>query len=128
MKLHFLRIKSYKRLILFGTLLPMLLLGVVSVIVYYKQDELIESEIAALNHMHKGMIVIGDTHVAPFKNFPYISIKVDSVQVFESKAKHATPVIDVADIYIGFNLWGLVTGKYDIQKLLVEENGVLPIG
>ena len=99
----------------------MLLLGVVSVIVYYKQDELIESEIAALNHMHKGMIVIGDTHVAPFKNFPYISIKVDSVQVFESKAKHATPVIDVADIYIGFNLWGLVTGKYDIQKLLVED-------
>jgi len=75
--------------------LPILLIGVLIFIVYQKQDGLIQWEIDALNKTHKGLIVIGDTHIAPFKNFPYISIKVDSVQVYESKEDNASLILDV---------------------------------
>ncbi len=115
------RRQLWKRLILLGILLPILLIGVLTFIVYQKQDGLIQGEIDALNKTHKGLIVIGDTHIAPFKNFPYISIKVDSVQIYESKAENASLILDVADIYVGFNVWDLVKAKYDIQKLLVED-------
>ncbi len=33
----------------------------------------------------------------------------------------ASPILDVADIYVGFNLWDIVAANYDIQKLLVED-------
>jgi len=70
---------------LLSILLPILSIGILIFIVYDKQDGLIQGEIDALNKTYKGLIVIGDTHIAPFKNFPNIFIKVGSVQFFESK-------------------------------------------
>ena len=115
------RWKLWKRIMLLSILLPILLVGVLIFIIYQKQDGLIQGEIDALNKTHKGLIKIGDSHIAPFKNFPYISIKVDSVQVYESKEKNAALILDVADIYVGFNVWDIVDAKYDIQKLLIED-------
>lgn len=115
------RRKFWKRLMLLGILLPLLLIGLIIFIIYQKQDGLVQGEIDALNKTHKGLIVIGDSHIAPFKNFPYISIKVDSVQIYESKEKNASLILDVADIYMGFNIWDIADANYDIQKLLVED-------
>lgn len=115
------RLMIGKRLLLFCILLPTFVTGVLIFIVYQKQDTLIQGEIDALNKTHKGLIVIGDTHIAPFKNFPYISLKVDSVQVYESKEENASLILDVVDIYVGFNLWDLVASNYNVQKLLVED-------
>ncbi len=115
------RWKFWKRLILLSILLPIVLVGVLVFVVYQKQDGLVQGEIDALNKTHQGLIVIGDTHIAPFKNFPYISVKVDSVQIYESKEENASLILDVADIYMGFNIWDIVDGNYDIQKLLVED-------
>ena len=115
------RWKFWKRLMLIGILLPILITGILIFIVYQKQDGLIQGEINALNKMYNGLIVVGDSHIAPFKNFPYVSVKIDSVQIFESKKKNTSPILDVADIYVGFNLWDIVNANYDIQKLLVED-------
>ena len=101
-------------------------MGVLVFIVFQKQDALIQGELDALNKTYKGLIEIGETHIDPFKNFPYVSIKVDSVQIYESKDKNATLILDVADIYVGFNLWDIVDANYDVQKLLVE-NGFFNI-
>ncbi|MEM9822561.1 MAG: AsmA-like C-terminal region-containing protein [Bacteroidota bacterium] len=115
------RWKFWKRLMLLGILLPLLLIGILIFILYQKQDHLVQGEIDALNKTHEGLIVIGDTHIAPFTNFPYISIKVDSVQIYESKEDNASLILDVADIYMGFNIWDIVNARYDIQKLLIED-------
>ena len=123
MKSNFLtRWKFWKRLMLIGIVLPLCLIGILIFIVFQKQNALINGEIDALNKTHKGLIVIGETHIAPFKNFPYISIKVDSVQFYEAKDKiDSALILDVADIYVGFNIWDIVAAKYDVQKLLVED-------
>ena len=101
--------------------IPIILFSVVLLIVYINQDEIIQSEVDALNKGHKGQVIIGDTHLEPFKNFPYISIKVDDVRILESKQKGAQEILNVADIYLGFNIWDIIEGNYDIQKLLIED-------
>ena len=115
------RWKLWQKLLLFSLLLSQLLIGVLTFIIYQKQDELVQGEIDALNETFEGLIVIGDTHIAPFKNFPYTSIKIDSVQVYESKEQNAALILEVADIYVGFNVWDIAAANYDIQKLLVED-------
>ncbi len=101
--------------------LPILLFGILLLIVYIKQDDIIQGEIEAMNKKHKGLIVVGDTHLAPFENFPYISIKVDDVKIYESKSKDAELILDVADIYVGFDIRDIVAGEYDVQTLLIED-------
>ncbi|GAB5554481.1 MAG: hypothetical protein Sapg2KO_40720 [Saprospiraceae bacterium] len=111
----------WKKLVLFSILGSIFFIGILTFIVYQKQDGLVQGEVDTLNKNLEGLIVIGDTHIAPFKNFPYISIKVDSVQVYESKEQNAALILEVADIYVGFNIWDIIAANYDVQKLLVEE-------
>ncbi|PHI20977.1 hypothetical protein CEQ90_04635 [Lewinellaceae bacterium SD302] len=113
--------KFWKRFALFAFALPVILIGSLILIIYLQQDKLVQGEIDALNETHNGLIEIGDTHLAPFANFPYISIKVDDFKVYESKEEDASVILDVADIYVGFNMWDIVAAKYDVQKLLVED-------
>ncbi len=103
---------------------PVFLLTIAILIVYVKQDAIIQSQISKLNASFKGQISAGDIHLDPFSNFPDISLKVDDVIVKESKTKDISPILDVADIYFGFNLWDLVTGDYDIHSIIIEDGFV----
>ena len=104
--------------------LPIMLLAIALSILYLKQDELIQAEIAALNKGYKGKIEIAETHLRPFANFPYISIKIDHVSILESKDSSAEKLLKVEDIYTGFNIWDILKGNFDIKNLLIE-NGEL---
>ena len=101
--------------------LPLVLSGLIMLTILFKQDEVIQSQIEAINDLHNGLVKISDTHLDPFKNFPYASIKIDNVRVYESKAPNAAIILDVADIFIGFNLLDLIQGNFDIQSLLIED-------
>ena len=119
---HFLRKKKFWiRLTVLVFAVPILLLTIALGILYLEQDDLIQSEINALNKGHKGKISIGETHLEPFANFPYISIKVDNVRILESKDSTAEVLLDVKDIYTGFNVWDILQGNYDIKNILIED-------
>ena len=113
--------KFWFRFIGFAVFIPILLFSILILIVYLNQDAIIQAEIDALNKGHKGKVTIGDTHLEPFKNFPYISIRVDDVRILESKLLDAEEILNVEDINLSFNLWDIVFGDYDIQGLIVEE-------
>ncbi len=113
--------KFWKRILLVLILVPILLVGGLMLYIQSNQSEIIEEEIATLNKEHKGLIRVGKSELSLFGNFPHISIKVDDVQIFETKEDNAPIIMDVKDIYIGFNLWDIVSGNYDIQSVLIEE-------
>ena len=117
----FKRKKFWGRLIIIVLLLPLLLFAGVLFYVLQHQDEIIQAEIDIINKGHKGEIVIGDTHLEPFTYFPNISIKVDDVKILESKEENSGVILEVADIYVGLNLWEIIDGKIDIQNLLIED-------
>ncbi len=113
--------KFWKRTLLILIVVPILALGGLILYVQSNQAELIKDQIAKLNEDHKGLIRVGDSELSIWGNFPDLSIKVYDVQIFESKQDNAPVVVDVQDIYIGFNFWDIVNGNYDINSLLVEE-------
>lgn len=115
------RKKLLKRLLLWLLLIPFFVFGVLFLIIYIKQDDIIQGQLDTMNKGHEGMLKIGDTHLAPFENFPDISFKIDNVRIFETKDDHAKAILDVKDIYIGFNIWDILEGNYDIHSLLIED-------
>ena len=117
----FKRRKFWWWLIAVSLFLPTLAFSILLFIINTQQNDILQDQIAVLNQDHKGLVVVGDAHLSPFKQFPYISIKVDDVHVYETKNEDASVIMDVADIYVGFNLWDILSGNYDIQTLLIEE-------
>ncbi len=89
--------------------------------IQHNQSEIVKEEIAKLNKEHKGLISVGESELSLFGSFPYISIKVYDVHIFETKEDNAPSIMDVKDLFIGFNLWDIVKGNYDIQSLILEE-------
>lgn len=116
------KIKKFWKRVLWGFVLVLILvLGGLLLYIQSNQSEIIKGEIAKLNKEHKGLISIGESKLSLFGNFPHISIKIDDVKIFETKENNAPIIMDVKDIYVGFNLWDIVKGNFDIQSLLVEE-------
>jgi len=113
--------KFWKRILLALILVPVLLVGGLILYIQSNHSDIIKEEITKLNEDHKGLINIGDSELSLWENFPDISIKIYDVQIFETKQDNASVIMDVKDMYIGFNLWDLVNGNYDIQSLLLEE-------
>lgn len=119
----FLRSKRFwKRFLLSLIIIPLLLITVVIAIVYVKQDEIVQDLITKTNKDFVGSIRIKDSHIAPFANFPYISIDLEDVEVFEGKSlKKANRIAHINDLYVGFNLFNLLGGKYDIKSLKIKD-------
>ncbi|RZS93982.1 AsmA-like C-terminal region-containing protein [Aquimarina brevivitae] len=121
MKSIFKRKKFWKRAILALVLAPIVVLGGLLLYVQSNQATLIKEEIDKLNQEHKGRITVGDSKLSLFGNFPYVSVKVLDVKIMETKASNAQVIMDVKDIYVGFNLWDIIKGNVDIQSLIVED-------
>ncbi|WP_343914641.1 AsmA-like C-terminal region-containing protein [Aquimarina litoralis] len=115
------RKKFWKRILLIVILAPILVVGGLMLYIQSNQSEIIQGEIEKLNKEHKGLVSIGESELSLFSNFPYVSIKVYDVKIFETKEDNAPVIMDVKDTYVGFNLWDIVKGNYDIQSLVVEE-------
>lgn len=115
------RKKFWKRILLVLIIVPILILSILILYIQNNQSEIIQGEIAKLNKEHKGLIHVGNSKLSLFNNFPYISIKVYDVKIFETKADNAPIIMNVKDIYIGFNLWDIVKGNYDIQSIAIED-------
>lgn len=113
--------KFWKYTIVLLLIVPLVLAGAAVLYIKSNQSDIIKGEIAKLNNEHKGLVRVGDSELSLFKNFPYISIKVEEVQVFETKKDNAPLLMNVEQLYIGFDFWDIVNQNYDIQSLIVEE-------
>ena len=113
--------KFWKRILLILILFPILLVVGLLLFIQSNQSVIIKEQIATLNKAHKGLIRVGKSDLSLFGSFPYISIKVKDVQIFETKQDNAPIIMDIEYIFIGFNLWDIINQNYDIQSLLIEE-------
>jgi hypothetical protein len=77
--------RFWKRIVLGIILIPLLLFGALLIMIIWKQDEIVQELISKANEDFAGEIRIADTHISLFENFPYISIDLDHVKVFEDK-------------------------------------------
>lgn len=113
--------KFWKRILIAIIIVPIVIVGALILYIQSNQSEIIKAEVAKLNEEHKGQISVGESELSLFGNFPHISIKVNDVKILETKEANAPVIMDVKDIYVGFNLWDIVNKNYDIQSVIVEE-------
>lgn len=113
--------KCLKRILFWFLVVPLLLVFIALLVVYAKQDIIVQAQITSLNENFEGEIAVGDVHLAPFESFPYVSLKIDDVVIKESKHADATILLDVADIYVGFTFWDIVMGNFDIHSVKVDD-------
>ncbi|MBX2926884.1 MAG: hypothetical protein KF852_03520 [Saprospiraceae bacterium] len=106
--------------------IPAVLFLAGAAIIYYHQDELIQKVITEVNEGIEGAMTIEEVRIAPFKNFPYVSIDLRKVNFYETKDTGARPLYNFSDVYIGFDIKQLMAGHYDIKSISVE-NGHLDI-
>ena len=116
--------KFWRKLSLILVIVPTLFLSVVVTIVYVNQDKLVQELIGNLNESFTGSTELKGSHISFFENFPYISIDLQDFKVYESKEKNTTPLVDVKDVYIGFDLLTLVTGKMEIKKIKLKNGKI----
>lgn len=116
--------KFWKRMIITLFVVPVLLFFTLVLIVYAKQDEIVQELLSDLNKDFTGHIHIKDSHISMFENFPYISIDLEEVQVHETKEDIGTPLVDIHDVYAGFNLWTIITGKMEIKKIKLKDGKI----
>ncbi|MCK5208063.1 MAG: hypothetical protein KAQ79_08585, partial [Cyclobacteriaceae bacterium] len=122
-------IKKWKfwRRFLIGVFTTFLLLFTIVIItlVWY-QDKAVQKIVNAFNDDFRGAIVIGGTDISPFANFPYVSVVIENVQVYEDKADMFATILEVSHIYLGFNFWTLLGGNVNVNLLKIE-NGYFDI-
>ncbi|PHR49214.1 MAG: hypothetical protein COA32_03955 [Fluviicola sp.] len=117
------RKKFWKRLITILVIIPMLLISILIGILYYNQDSIVQHFVETANKDFKGSITLKDSHIAPFANFPYISVDLEEFEIFEDKDSK-TPLVHLKDLYLGFDFWTLIKGDFDIKMIKLNEGFV----
>lgn len=117
--------KRWKLLTALIILLPILLFGLATTLLYLQQERLVQFYLEEFNEDIHGHLVIEKSKIAPFKNFPYISIDLQGVQMFEDE-NHltGTPLLELHDVYVGFDLWKLIAGKTEIKSISLNDGHI----
>lgn len=113
--------KFWKRFVWFGIVTPLVLFSITIGILYAKQDEVVQELVADLNADFTGLVEIDGSHISPFETFPYISIDLEHVRIYEDKEKNTEPIVDVEEIFLGFNLWNVISGNLEIKDIKLKE-------
>ncbi|MEO1448296.1 MAG: hypothetical protein AAFV07_02145, partial [Bacteroidota bacterium] len=90
-------------------------------ILYGQQDAIVQQAIGYANESFTGRISLEGSHISPFSNFPYISIDLEGVKLYETKADTLAPLMDVEDAYVGFDIWAIINGNYQVKAVSLRE-------
>lgn len=116
--------RFWKRFIILVFVLPLCLFGILIGVLYWKQDSVVQHLIEDMNKDFKGMVEITGSHISPFETFPYISIDLEHVKVHETKEKNTTPIVDVAEVFLGFDIWTIISGKMEVKEIKLKEGNL----
>jgi hypothetical protein len=125
MKFTFLkRRKFWVRFILLLFIVPIFLFTLLIAVLYWKQDQIVKELIYTLNEDFEGHFELRESHISPFENFPYISIDLEGLVLYEDGSKEGIPILNIDDAYISFNLWDVASGNLEIQSILLENGSI----
>lgn len=93
---------------------------VIIAVLYNKQDALVKELVTHVNKDFKGRLELQDSHISPFKNFPYISVDLENVKIYEGKSDTSELLLHINDTYVGFELTSLFSGSFEIKKITLQ--------
>ena len=108
-----------------GIAISVVLILLVSVIayVYTQQGKLVQKALGEFNETIEGHIKLEKSKLVFFKNFPYISVDLKNLEVYQNE-QDAKPLLQVSDLYVGFNFWKLIQGNFEIKKIKIAKGHI----
>ncbi|WP_114750971.1 AsmA-like C-terminal region-containing protein [Pleomorphovibrio marinus] len=105
-----------------------LVVGVVGAVIgiYKNQKVLTQKALASLNEQFVGELVVEDSYISPFAQFPYISIDLRGVSFYPNKERSGKALYEAEDLYLGFDIIGILKGDFQIKRIKIA-NGHLDI-
>ena len=105
-------------------LIPIILSTVLASALYWKQDRVVQELIDNFNNDFKAHVKIKESHISPFENFPFISIDLEELTLYENETNENVHILDIHDVYIGFNIWDIVSGNMEIKSILLNNGSI----
>lgn len=93
-------------------------------ILFWNQDAIVQQGIRYANETFAGRFTVSGSHISPFANFPYISVDLEGLRLYETKSDSLEPLLAVEDLYVGVNLWSILNGEYEIKAILLRDGFV----
>jgi uncharacterized protein involved in outer membrane biogenesis len=118
----------FKKLFLFFSLIAFLFIGLVGSAVYIvssQQDKIVQEVLTHFNQDFKGSLTLKGSHIELFSNFPYISVDLEELSIYEYK--ETTPqnrILFVQDANIGFDLWDILNGNYLVKAVKLKDGQI----
>jgi len=117
--------KNYwKKFIFWLVTTPVLIFSVFLAVLYWNQDTIVQELIDTVNEDFEGAVVIEESRISPFESFPYVSIDLEGVKIYPDKLKTGSQLLNVEDMYLGFNIWDLFLAAPKIQSLKIKNGFV----
>jgi hypothetical protein len=90
-------------------------------VVHQKQDEIVQQLLQEANQDFTGRIELNGSHVSFIEDFPYISIDLEHLRVWDNKSDTAVKILEINDVFVGFDLWNVLGGKMQIGKIHLRD-------
>lgn len=117
--------KFWIRFLLLILLVPIILFSTITGVIYLKQESIVQELLLNANEDFEGSISLKGSHISPFATFPYISIDLEDLHIYEGKeAIKKAEILHIGDCYVGFNIWDIINGNYKIKAIKLS-NGVM---
>ncbi len=95
---------------------------------YINRDEIGRDLLLKLNEIQNGEIIFEKIALAPFAQFPKISLSLVNVSYFEnkeaSKDNKENPICELTNIYLAFNLIDLLDGNINVTNITLKSGHV----
>lgn len=115
------RKKFWWRLLLAALVIPISLVLAAVSFFYWKQDAIIQTLLDEANTTFKGEISIENSHIELFKAFPFVSIDLENLKLYEDKSRlEEKEILHLTDVFVGFSLWDLVRGNLNIKSVIIQ--------
>lgn len=101
------------------TVALLLVFSALVALIYTKENQIIRQALSNYNETIPGEISLQKTTIALFQNFPYISIDLKGLALYENKTD-TQPIIKIADAYLGFDVCKVLKGEFDIKKIKIN--------
>ncbi|MBW3468233.1 AsmA-like C-terminal region-containing protein [Arthrospiribacter ruber] len=98
--------------------------GAAVFLLYKNQKQLTQKGLAALNEKIPGELIIKDSYISPFKNFPYISIDLHQAKLFGEKGNYQDTILSVKDLYVGFDVMEIISGNYTVKSVKLSSGKI----
>lgn len=122
--------RRIRKILLRAVLIPILILIVLVVaavgILYNQQQRLVTMAVGELNKQLPGRLAVGGSEISVFQNFPYISIGLNDVKFYPTKAGSDKPIYEAERMFTGFSLSDILKQQYHV-KVIALRNGHLDL-